>query len=180
MDDNGFCISESVAIMEYLCDKYHNISKNLYPKEPKLRALVKQRLCFNLSFYYPSIQSYAIAPIFYDYERTEPGLKKLENALQILEAYLKQSNGNYVANTSTVSIADIALIASTISLEAINFDLTPYTMVMKWYTNFKVKNEQLWNIANAGMQELKEFAQNPPNMSHIQHPFHPIRRIASD
>lgn len=57
--DDGFYLSESVAIMQYLMDKYAPESA-LYPKDPVKRALVNQRLCFNLAFFYPSISTYAV------------------------------------------------------------------------------------------------------------------------
>ncbi|XP_059217768.1 uncharacterized protein LOC106090931 [Stomoxys calcitrans] len=47
LDDDGFFLSESIAIMQYLCDKY-GADSPLYPNEPKERALVNHRLCFNM------------------------------------------------------------------------------------------------------------------------------------
>lgn len=59
LDDNGLQLSESVAIMQYLCDKYRPDS-GLYPKEPVQRALVNQRLCFNMGYYYSYISQYTV------------------------------------------------------------------------------------------------------------------------
>lgn len=36
LDDNGFYLSESNAMLQYICDKYGPESK-LYPKDPKAR-----------------------------------------------------------------------------------------------------------------------------------------------
>lgn len=36
LDDDGFFLSESNAIMQYICDKYKPGS-DLYPREPKAR-----------------------------------------------------------------------------------------------------------------------------------------------
>jgi glutathione S-transferase len=59
-------ISESVAIMQYICDKYAPES-TLYPKEPQLRALVNHRLLYNMaSFYGSAVVVHAIAPIFFE------------------------------------------------------------------------------------------------------------------
>lgn len=60
MDDDGFLISEHIAIMQYLMDK-HAPDSALYPKDPKARALVNHRLCFNMAFYYSSIGAYAVS-----------------------------------------------------------------------------------------------------------------------
>lgn len=59
LDDDGFLLGESVAIMQYLCDKYAP-ENPIYPKDPKQRALVNHRLCFNMAFYYSSIGQYAV------------------------------------------------------------------------------------------------------------------------
>lgn len=60
LDDDGFILGESIAIMQYLCDKYAPDSP-LYPKEPKQRAIVNHRLLFNMQYYYRSIFPYAVS-----------------------------------------------------------------------------------------------------------------------
>lgn len=47
LEDNGFLISEHIAIMQYLCDKYAPESK-VYPKDPQMRGLVNHRMCYNM------------------------------------------------------------------------------------------------------------------------------------
>ena len=56
----AFCYSN--AILQYLADQY-DISNKLYPKAPKLRAIVNHRLCFNLALYYRNISEYTVSPI---------------------------------------------------------------------------------------------------------------------
>lgn len=60
LDDDGFYLSESIAILQYLCDKYRPDSQ-LYPKDPKARAIVNHRLNFNSAFYYSSISMYVVS-----------------------------------------------------------------------------------------------------------------------
>lgn len=60
LDDNGFYLSESIAILQYICNKYRPDS-NLYPKDPQERAIVDQRLCFNMGFYYSSIGAHVVS-----------------------------------------------------------------------------------------------------------------------
>ena len=60
LDDDGFLLSEHIAIMQYLCDKYRPDSP-LYPKDPKARAIVNHRLCFNMAFFYSSISAYVVS-----------------------------------------------------------------------------------------------------------------------
>lgn len=65
LDDNGFLISEHIAIMQYLCDKYAPESP-AYPKDPHLRALINHRLCYNMAHFYSAVAPYTLAPIFFE------------------------------------------------------------------------------------------------------------------
>jgi len=174
LDDDGFYLPESIAIMQYLCDKYAP-DNEIYPKDPKQRAIVNQRLYFNMAFYYANIGAHSMAPIFFDYQRTELSLKKVQNALDVFETYLKRAGTKYAA-ANHLTLADFGLVSATLCLEAIDFDLSPYPLVKKWYETFKKEYPELWEIANAGMQEIKYFEKNPPDLSHMDHPFHPIRK----
>jgi len=49
IDDNGFYLSESRAIMQYLANAYGK-NDSVYPKHPKEKALVDHRLYFDLHF----------------------------------------------------------------------------------------------------------------------------------
>ncbi|CAF1088981.1 unnamed protein product [Didymodactylos carnosus] len=42
IDDNGFVLTESVAIFQYLCDKYKNEASSWYPPELEKRARVNE------------------------------------------------------------------------------------------------------------------------------------------
>ncbi|XP_073835777.1 uncharacterized protein [Musca autumnalis] len=178
LDDDGFHLPESSAIMQYLCEKYaaESSSTFLYPQEIKERALVLHRLCFNMTNYYSSIAAYCTAPIYFDYQRNEMGQKKVENALQVFETFLKSSGTRYAAGTK-LSIADFALVSATLCLEGIGYDFSKYELVAKWYQRFKQEYPQLWDIARGGMQEISEMENNPPDLSHINHPYHPIRKM---
>lgn len=60
IDDDGFYLNESRAINAYLVNKYAK-DDTLYPKIPKIRALVDQRLYFDIGvFYLRFTQTYVI------------------------------------------------------------------------------------------------------------------------
>lgn len=172
--DGDLIMGESNAILQYLGDKYDTAGK-LYPKDPKARAIVNHRLCFNLAMFYRNISEYVMAPIFFDYERTPLGLKKTKIALDVFNTYLQRENSVYAAG-NTLTIADFPLITATMCLEAIDFKLASWPYVEKWYNNFKQQHSELWKIAEAGMKEISHFEKNPPDLSHMDHPIHPIRR----
>ncbi|XP_038221761.1 glutathione S-transferase 1-1 [Zerene cesonia] len=175
LDDDGFYLSESNAILQYLCDKYKPQS-DLYPQEPKARAIVNHRLCFNLSTYYANISAYTMAPIFFDYQRTDLGLKKVHIALDVFETYLQRLGTKYAA-ANHLTIADFQLFNSTMTLEAIDFDFSKYQKIHKWYNTFKQEYPVLWKISEGAMKEIQLFAANPPDLSNLNHPIHPIRKI---
>ncbi|XP_053678412.1 glutathione S-transferase 1-1 [Anopheles nili] len=178
LDDGGFFLSESNAILQYLCETYAS-SGELYPKDPKERAVVNHRLCFNLAFLYPQISAYVMAPIFFDYQRTDMGLKKLNIALAAFETYLKRAGTKYAAGDS-LTIADFPLVTSVMCLEAIAFNIgEKYPTIQQWYTGFKNAHPTLWAITAKGMAEIAEFEKNPPDLTGMVHPIHPIRKVGT-
>lgn len=116
-----------------------------------------------------------MAPIFFAYERTPIGLKKVNIALNTFETYLLRSGTKYAA-ANHLTIADFPLVTATMCLEAIGFKLDDYPLVSAWYNNFKTAHPELWAIAEAGMKEIVEFEKNPPDTSGMNHPIHPGRK----
>lgn len=103
------------------------------------------------------------------------GLKRVNIALATFETYLKRNNTKYVA-TNEITIADFALVSATLSLEAIGFSIENYPLIKNWYATFKEEHPKLWSIGAGGMKELNDFFNNPPDMSHMNHPIHPTRK----
>lgn len=114
-------MSHSNAILQYIADKYAKDDK-IYPKEPKARAIINHRLCFNLAFYYRAIDEHVVsslaaiprqtliieifqmAPIFFDYKRTPLTLKKTQIALDVFNTYLQQLGGKYAAGGNLLDL----------------------------------------------------------------------------
>jgi len=174
IDDNGFVLSESTAIMQYLADSYPKDS-TFYPKSVKERAIVNHRLAFHLSTYYKCVLEHMMLPIFFDFERTADTLKRMNHCLKTFDEILKRQNTLYSAGNN-LTIADMSLVMSTVCLEAINFDFSPFPMVKAWYGNFKKNHADIWALADMGLQELVMYAKNPPDLSHLTHPLYPIRK----
>ncbi|GBP31492.1 Glutathione S-transferase 1-1 [Eumeta japonica] len=117
-----------------------------------------------------------MAPIFFAYERTPIGLKKVHMSLDVFETYLSRLGRRWAADDH-ITIADFPLINSTMTLEAIGFDFSQYKKVSKWYTDFKETYPELWKISKDAMKEIQHFAANPPDLSKLNHPIHPIRDV---
>jgi glutathione S-transferase len=130
------------TLHQYICDKFAPTSK-LYPSDPQARAIVNHRLCFNSSFFYSAIAAAYVGPLFFDYPHTEMGVKRVHNAVNVLEEYFKRLGKKYVAGDD-VTIADISLACSMTVLEVIQFDFSKYPLVQEWYATFKKENPGMW------------------------------------
>ena len=90
--------------------------------------------------------------------------------------FFKKQKKHYLSSLDNVTIADYQLVTATMCLQAINFDFSSYPLVAKWYATYKSENPDLWSIVEGGMKEISDFEKNPPDLSHMTHPIHPVRR----
>ena len=59
LNDNGFILNESRGIATYLVAKYGKDDK-LYPKDAKIRAVVDQRLYFDIGTFYRAMHDIVV------------------------------------------------------------------------------------------------------------------------
>lgn len=150
--DNDFSIWESRAICVYLIEKY---GKNdaLYPKDPKTRAVINQRIYFDMGTLFKQFYEYFFASYFGKPQDPED-LKKFESSVQLLNDILEKSD--YIAGTQKISIADIILFATISTFEVVSFDLSPYPRVEKWVA--LMKETAPGRELNAdGIEKMKEY-----------------------
>lgn len=133
IDDDGFALFESNAIIRYLADK--NGSK-FYPKDVKKRAIVDQWIDF-ASFHV----GMALNKVFYnrvivhriggevDEISLKDGLKFLDRFLPIVNDQLNK--GKYLTGNE-LTLADFDLLAILDPSEASGVDLKPYAALTKW------------------------------------------------
>lgn len=69
--DGDFSLWESRAISRYLISKYGKDNNSLYPSDPQTRAVVDQRLDFDLGTLYPRFGGYFVS--IYFLSEKEPG-----------------------------------------------------------------------------------------------------------
>jgi len=152
LDDDGFYLAESRAIQAYLADKYGKESK-LYPSCEMHRALILQRMFFDMGTLYPALSN-IVYPIMFDGAKEIPEAKrgKFDSALTLLDGYIGSETG-YVAGEH-ITIADHCVIASVSSMVECGFDISKYSNVSSW---FKRCQEEMPGYEEANAKGAKEF-----------------------
>lgn len=135
VNDNGFCLWESRAIMSYFASQYGK-DECLYPKDAKKRALVDQRMYFDMGTLYARFADYYYPVMFAGGAYDPAKLTKIQEAFQLFETFLGCSP--YAAG-DCLTLADLTLVATVTTFEAVGFDLTPYPKVCAWLA--KIKSE---------------------------------------
>ncbi|KOB76524.1 Glutathione S-transferase 1-6, partial [Operophtera brumata] len=115
--DDGFSLWESRAIGRYFATKYG--ANKLYPEDPQTRALIDQRLDFDLGSLYPTFANYFYPMFFASAKPDEELLKKLEEKLNILNTFL---DGQKYAVGSQLSLADLCLVATLVKSTAPSYE----------------------------------------------------------
>lgn len=141
INDNGFVLFESDAIIKYLASKEQS---SLYPSEYKQQALINQwmdfvsihvggamgRVVFNRVF-----ASFAGVPV--DERSLGDGLKFLARFFPVLDQQL--SKGPYLAG-ERFSLADIGLLATMDPAEVSGIDLKDYKHLGNWRKELQQKD----------------------------------------
>nr|QIJ45832.1 glutathione S transferase Delta 1 [Meteorus pulchricornis]QIJ45833.1 glutathione S transferase Delta 2 [Meteorus pulchricornis] len=154
MDDKGFYLGESRAIMGYLVNQYGK-NDSLYPKEPKARALVDQRLYFDLGTLYQAFADYYYPMIFAGAPKDEAKFAKIGVAFDFLDKFLK--NGTYAAGDH-LTIADLALIVTVSNCEVMEYDISKYKNVTRWAAKIKSEAKKYEEINGEGAKAFRAFA----------------------
>uniref|UniRef100_A0A1Q3FSS6 glutathione transferase n=1 Tax=Culex tarsalis TaxID=7177 RepID=A0A1Q3FSS6_CULTA len=155
--DNDFVLWESRAILIYLCEKY---GKNdaLYPRDPKKRAVINQRLYFDMGTLYQRFSLHYYPQVFEGKPVPEGTFKQLEEAFEFLEGFLGKTA--YVAGDS-LSIADLPILASITTFKvAAGIDLSRYANIERWYAQLSGSVAGHDEICVQGAQKFASFFAN--------------------
>ncbi|XP_062124811.1 glutathione S-transferase 1-1-like [Drosophila sulfurigaster albostrigata] len=128
--DKGYVLWESRAILTYLIEQYGK-DDSLYPKDPKKRGVINQRLYFDVATLYPALADY-YHPQFYKKPLDPELFKKVEEVLNFLENFL--DGKKYLAGDS-LSVADISILSTIASFQGIGLDIGKYKNIARWYEN---------------------------------------------
>ncbi|XP_023311258.1 glutathione S-transferase 1-1 [Anoplophora glabripennis] len=132
LNDSGFVIWESKAIITYLQNQYGK-NDDLYPKDPKKRATVDQRLFFDTDLYARFHEVYT-PKTFAGLPPDPEALANANKALDFLDEFLVKSE--YVAGDS-LTLADLSLVVQISNLELLGHDMSPYKYINRWYAKVK-------------------------------------------
>lgn len=134
MDDNGFKLSESNAIMVYLAGKKPN---SLYPDDAKKRAEIHQWLMWDMAHWTPAYQPIQFERLVKqmlnlgpaDEARIEKTLELFAREAALLDAALK---GRKWLVGDEATLADIAVGAGLTYAKPIDLPLGAYPNVVAW------------------------------------------------
>ncbi|XP_028170042.1 glutathione S-transferase 1-1-like [Ostrinia furnacalis] len=150
--DDGFSLWESRAISRYLVNKYGG--EALYPEDPKARALVDQRLDFDLGTLYPRFAAYFYPQVFGGAPADEALLKKLEEALKFLDTFLE---GQKYSAGSELTLADLSLVATVSTIDAAGISIESYQNVNKWFELVKSTAPKYDEANGQGVEMFRAF-----------------------
>nr|ACG69436.1 glutathione S-transferase 1 [Cydia pomonella]ACJ23087.1 glutathione S-transferase delta class [Cydia pomonella] len=149
--DDGLSLWESRAIITYLANKYGKGS-TLYPEEPRARALVDQRLYFDIGTLYQRFADYFYPQLFGGAPADQGKLQKIEEALKFLDTFLEGQK--YVAGPN-LTLADLSLIATVSSFEVTDVDFKKYSNVKRWYETVKSTAPGYQEANEKGLEAFK-------------------------
>jgi glutathione S-transferase len=152
IDDDGFRLTESSAILKYLAEKFDLPE---YPKDLKARARVNEVMdWFNTNFYRDYAYGLAYPQLFPHHKRRsdeahaatlEWGKENAKKWLQILNDHWLGQGKAYLAGDQ-VTIADYFAVGLLTLGELIRCDFSPYPNITRWLEN--MKKLKTWSTVN--------------------------------
>lgn len=164
LDDDGWQLTESSAILKYIADKYHSPA---YPGDLKERARVNELMdWFNTNFYRDYGYNLIYPQLFPHHKRgsdsaTEAtiawGKQNCRKTFQVLNDVYLAGNRNYLCGDE-VTIADYFGVAIVTLGELVGVDLAVYPNIQRWVNNMKQRPS--WSTANSAHDEFAASMQN--------------------
>lgn len=148
--DNGFAIWESRAILGYLVEQYGK-NDSLYPKDPVKRAIVNQRLYFDMGTIYQRFADYFVPIMRLGLPADPEKLKRFEDSVEFFDIFLASSK--YAAGDEP-TIADYSLLSTWSTIEVTGYDFSRFKNVTRWYNLVKSLDGVEEN--EAGLVAMKE------------------------
>jgi len=166
IEDGGFRLTESSAILKYLADK---IGSPAYPKDLKQRAKVNEVMDWiNTNFYRDWAYNLCYPQLFPNQKRRsdeaqaaaiELGQENSKRWLKVLNDYFIGSTNQYLCGNE-MTIADYFAACLVTLGEVIGVDFSAYPNVQRWLNN--MKKLPSWNKVNEVFYGLVESVKQQP------------------
>lgn len=134
LDDDGFCLYESNAILQYLASRY---GKDVFgARDDREAAVVSQWLFVQAFDLQPGMQKAFVIKLYaslgqpFDAEAYARAVAELPPGLAVLDAHL---DGKRFVVGEHFTVADIAIAESVGVADFAGVDLTPYPHVRAWF-----------------------------------------------
>ncbi|KAL7646850.1 UNVERIFIED_CONTAM: hypothetical protein RMT77_002106 [Armadillidium vulgare] len=153
--DGDFILWESRAIAIYLASAYGKDS-DLYPEDPKTRAVINRLLFFDNEKLYKSFADYLFPVIIlgatsFNNEKKE----KLVEALNFLETFLSKHN---FSAADHLTIADFSLAVSVTSIAVSDVvDLSEYKKINEWLERCRTQIKDFAEINDKDAEGFRGF-----------------------
>ncbi|GFW99661.1 glutathione S-transferase 1, isoform C [Trichonephila clavipes] len=153
IDDNGFYLWESRAILTYLANKYAP-ENPVYPKDPKERAVVDRMLYFDIGTLYKAEGEYLYPQLFRGQPADPEKAEAFKKALALLEEFLSKTS--YVAGNH-ITLADFSILASLSFAEVADYSYADYPKITAWLQKLKSEIPSYKEINDIPLQQFKDF-----------------------
>ncbi|CAH0482848.1 unnamed protein product [Peronospora belbahrii] len=141
--DDDFVLTEGMAILQYLGDKYDwTGSTDLYPKDLKVRAKINEFLhwhhtntrLFTINIVRPEIAKKLKTATSKDLAALEGKESLIKKEFDLLETFLVN---DFIAHTDFPTIADYTAYCEIDQLELMGYDFSKYPRVSAWTARMK-------------------------------------------
>jgi glutathione S-transferase len=166
IDDDGFKLTESSAILKYLADK---IESPTYPRDLKARAKVNEMMdWFNTNFYRDYGYGLAYPQIFPHHKRPSEdfqsstlawGRERAAGWLEILDKHWIGPDKAYLCGDQ-ITIADYLGVCLLTLGEVIRVDFAKYPNVARWVGNMKKLKH--WEEINSALYGFRDAVKDQP------------------
>jgi glutathione S-transferase len=164
LDDDGFILTESSAIMKYLADKFNLPS---YPKDLKTRAKVNELMdWFNTGFYRDYAYNVVYPQIYPHHKRPGEEVQKgtIEWGKELTKKWLKVLNDHWLGHGNKYLVDDILTIADIFGYALLTAGMVTrdefkaYPNVARWIK--EVEKLPSWKKVNEALAGFREYVKD--------------------
>jgi len=157
IDDDGFKVFESSAIIKYLAQKNNS---PLYPKDLQKRTIVDQWIDFVNIHVATALQRVTFNRVMYQMLKVEKDERSLSDGIKFLGQYLpileKQLKENKYLAGSEMTLADINLLANLDPAELSSVDLSIYPALSNWRKD--LRSQSFYKQCHNSLEEVFQAA----------------------